>query len=336
MGVPKTVPPSLPTARGPVSEVVIDCLRGERTPSLMAPDRIACLSDPWSADAQLAILVCQELHYRGWSQVDAAREWDLEILRIRLKLEERFLHAVDEESKRRAAHTDDPSAAAAFDALVEGGESDPGLSAHLADNGGLTEFSDYFAARSIYQLKEADPYAWAIPRLSAGPKAPFAAVQFDEFGGGHSDRVHQVLFADLLAAMGLNASYLGYLDRAPGPVLAQANLITCLAMRRSRLGAVVGHFAATELTSSPGSSRLLRGLVRLDAPDAAQHFYREHVVADAVHEQVVRHDIVAPMIAGNPAIEHDIVAGVHAFALVEDRLEEALRCKWSHAQTLVI
>ena len=49
--------------------------------------------------------------------------------------------------------------------------------------------------RSAYQLKEADPHSWALPRLSGPPKAALVEVQADEYGGGRPERIHAELFA---------------------------------------------------------------------------------------------------------------------------------------------
>lgn len=39
--------------------------------------------------------------------------------------------------------------------------------------------------RSAYQLKEADPHSFALPRVPAGrAKAAFVEIQADEYGGG--------------------------------------------------------------------------------------------------------------------------------------------------------
>ena len=54
--------------------------------------------------------------------------------------------------------------------------------------------------RSAYQLKEADPHSWAIPRLTAAPKAALIEIQADEYGGGRPDQVHAALFARAMEA----------------------------------------------------------------------------------------------------------------------------------------
>ncbi len=105
------------------------------------------------------------------------------------------------------------------------------------------------------------------PRLTGLAKAAFVAIEFDEFGGGRSDHVHQQLFADLMVAAGLDASYLGYIDAVPAESLAVVNLMSYFGLHREHRGAAIGHFASTEITSSPGGSRrLVEAMERMGAP----------------------------------------------------------------------
>ncbi len=57
----------------------------------------------------------------------------------------------------------------------------------------------------------------------------------------------------------------------------------------------MGQFALVEVTSSPGSARLVKGMERLGLGSAATAFYAEHVEADAVHEQLVRRGLLADL-----------------------------------------
>jgi hypothetical protein len=98
-------------------------------------------------------------------------------------------------------------------------------------------------------------------------------------------------------------------------------------------GAAIGHFAATEITSSPGSRRMVQALERMDAPPACVEFYREHVEADAVHEQVVRHDVVGDLVAREPQLDRDVVFGMRAFTVVEDRLADTIMASWTQDAT---
>ena len=129
------------------------------------------------------------------------------------------------------------------------------------------------------------------------------------------------------SAAELNPAYLGYIGAVPAEALAVVNLMSLFGLHRAYRGAVVGHFAATEITSSPGSRRILDALTRMEAPQPCRAFYAEHVSADAVHEQIVRTDVVGDLIDREPALERDVVFGIRAFEALEDRLaDHLLRC----------
>ncbi|MYR08192.1 iron-containing redox enzyme family protein [Gordonia sp. SID5947] len=321
------VRPTLPRSRGPLSQSLIDALATDVP--LGAPDVDA--ADPYGDDLQLALYIAYELHYVGFVGVDDEREWDPEVLAFRRELERRFLDAI----RAHVGTLDAPSAEAEMDELCVEPTTGDGVSFRLAEGGTWQQYRDLFALRSLYHLKEADPHAWAIPRLRGASKAAFVAVEFDEFGGGRADAVHQELFADLLAAADLSPDYLGYLDVAPGWALAPVNLMSAFGLHRSLRAAAVGHLAATEITSPTGSQRLLTGLENLDAPEACRHFYREHVEADAVHEQVLRHDVVGTLVRGEPELEVDVVFGIRAFLVVEDAFDDHLRALWEDGRHIV-
>jgi hypothetical protein len=208
-----------------------------------------------------------------------------------------------------------------------------GPSYYLRDTGTWQQMCEYFVHRSLYHLKEGDPHAWAIPRLMGTAKAAFVAVEFDEYGAGQGPRLHQQLFADLLVAAGLDATYWGYVDAVPAESLAVVNLMSLFGLHRSLRGAAIGHFASTEITSPPGSQRMVQALQRMQAPAACIGFYSEHVEADAVHEHVVRGDVVGDLVAREPQLEQDVIFGIRAHAAVENRLAEMIMASWKQDQT---
>lgn len=324
--MPTTVQPVLPEPRGPISLSVVELL-AERAPLryLTRVETSLADADPAGLDLQLALYLCYELHYRGFAGVDAGWEWNPGLLYLRGRLEDLFLDDV-----RRAVGRIDPetTALAELDALCIEPVSGNGPSYHLRDEGTWQQMREYFAHRSLYHLKEGDPHAWAIPRLTGQAKASFVAVEFDEFGAGKGARLHQQLFADLMAAAGLDTTYLGYLSMVPAESLAVVNLMSMFGLHRRLRGAAVGHFAATEVTSPPGSKRMVQALERLGAPDECAAFYREHVEADAVHEQVVRTDVVGDLVAREPDLDVDVVFGIRAFDVVEERLADHLMTSW--------
>jgi hypothetical protein len=287
-------------------------------------------TDPFGIDLQLSLSVCYELHYRGFSGVDPGWEWNPGLLHLRARLEDAFLTAV-----ARLIGDIDAGAEEEMDRLsIAPAQSDAtGPAAWLRREGTWDQMREYFVHRSIYHLKEGDPHAWAIPRLTGQAKAAFVAVEFDEFGAGRGEQVHQQLFADLMTAADLDSSYLAYIDDVPAEALAVVNLMSLFGLHRRHRGAAVGHFAATEITSSPGSRVLLEALLRMGAPLVCREFYREHVEADVVHEQVVRTDVVGDLIAREPHLEPDVVFGIRAFDTLEGRLADHLMRSWTAGET---
>jgi Iron-containing redox enzyme len=325
------VEPALPAAHGPLSTAVRHALVGP--PAHDHLTRIGASfrdSDPYGLDLQLALCMCYELHYRGFAGVDPAWEWNPGLLQLRAELERVFLAGV-----RRDVGPVEPgrTAAAEMEAISIEPTDGTGPSYYLRDTGSWEQMREYFAHRSLYHLKEGDPHAFAIPRLMGTAKAAFVAVEFDEYGAGRGPRLHQQLFADLLVAAELDSTYLGYLDAVPAESLAVVNLMSLFGLHRALRGAAVGHFASTEITSPPGSRRMVQALQRMGAPPACIEFYSEHVEADAVHEQVVRIDVVGDLVAREPHLDPDVVFGMRAHAAVENRLADKLMESWQRGQT---
>jgi len=319
------IEPTLPKAVGPVSATILDLFRHGRPALHVRPIQVPVReSDPYGLDLQLALFVCYELHYRGFARVNPRWEWNPALLHARGRLEDAFLSAV-----RRDVGDFGSDAAAEMDALSVEPIDGHGPSYYLRGEGSWEQMQEYFVHRSLYHLKEGDPHAWAIPRLTGHAKAAFVAVEFDEYGAGRGDRVHQHLFAELMDAAGLDPTYLGYLDAVPAAALAPVNLMSLFGLHRELRGAAVGHFASTEITSSPGSGRLVEALERMGAPERCVAFYREHVEADAVHEQVVRTDVVGDLLAREPQLAPDVAFGIIARDVVEDRLADHLMECWT-------
>ena len=124
-----------------------------------------------------------------------------------------------------------------------------------------------------------------------------------------------------------------HLDAVPAESLTVVNVMSLFGLHRWLRGAAIGHFAATEITSPPGSRRMVQALQRLGAPPACVAFYAEHVEADAVHEQVVRHDVVGDLVAREPNLDRDVVFGIRAHAVVEKRLADNMLAAWRVGQS---
>jgi heme oxygenase-like protein len=310
--------PALPEPRGPLSAAVLAALRTGST--------VACSvagADPYGEDLQLALYCCYELHYRGFAGVAGDREWDLGVLRCRAELERVFLAAL------RGDVTAGADVGAELDALLVEPVDGAGVSHQLRDGGQLWQLREYVAHRSLYHLKEADPQALVIARLDGPAKAALVSIEHDEYGAGDPRRMHSHLFAEMMRALDLDPAYGRYLDSASAPALAEVNFMSLCGLHRSLRGALLGQFAAVELTSSPGSARLVLGMQRMGLPDAAVDFYAEHIEADAVHEQLVRRGVIWPLLAVEPELASDIVFGIRASGYLGDRFGRWLLDRWA-------
>src|SRR4051812_16322893 len=316
----------LPQPCGPVSRRVVECL-ARPTP---AEPAVALGVGPvlTDRDVQLALWSLYELSYRGFDGVDPRREWDTGLIELRLLIEGRFeaeLRAATRARVAAAVGRGDDIADWVLDLVA--GDDGPQLSPYLRRSATADQMRDYLRERSVQQLKESDPQAFLVPRLTGAAKVALAELQYDEFGGGRPERLHQTMYAQTLAAAGLDSGYGAYINDVSAISLAAANVMSLFELNRRLLAAGVGHFAAFEASSSVPSRRVASGLERLGLGEAADYF-DEHVEADAVHEQIATRDICGSLVREDPSLVGEIVFGV-ASALHLDALSgEELLKRW--------
>jgi hypothetical protein len=310
--------PPLPRPRGPLSARMIALLQPDPAPAMPVEP-----GDPLGEDAQLGLYVAYELHYRGFAGVDPEAEWDPAVLALRRGLETRF------EAALRALvdpHADTLALRDELEALAAP-PGNTGPSAYLLRHPNRTRLRELMAHRSMYHLKEADPQAFVLPRLTGAVKTLVAGVEFDEYGGGDPARSHSRLFAELMGDLDLDPTYGAYLDVVPAPMLALVNLMSWCGLHRRLRGALIGQLALVELSSPLSSQRMVRVLQAHGCGPAAERFYAEHVVADAVHERVMR-EAIAEAITAEPELTADVLFGIRAALLLEQRLDEHLLAAW--------
>jgi hypothetical protein len=324
----------LPPPRGPLTEQLFEALEDLPGARLATPEGLDSVDPIADDDLQLALYVAYELHYTAIRGVDEGWEWSPALLAFRAALERPFEAAVAA-LVAPASGDELRSVPEALQAIVA---EDPGppLSRFLENQGGEEQIREQVVHRSAYQLKEADPHSWAIPRLSPGPKAALLEVQFDEYGGGDGQRMHSVLFAKAMAGLGLNAGYGAYLDRWPGVTLATVNLVSGFGLHRRRRGALVGHLAGFEMTSSIPNRRYGNALRRLGYGRDVTHFYDEHVEADAVHENIAAWDLAGGLATAEPALAADILFGARALLQVEARWATHLMDSWERGESSLL
>src|SRR5690606_33921031 len=167
----------------------------------------------------------------------------------------------------------------------------PSLSRFIARRATNEQFKEFLVLRSVYTLKEADAQTWSIPRLPARAKAALMEIQTDEYGGGEVDRMHSEIFARAMRGVGLDDRYGAYLDSVPAVTIASFTMMTMFGLNRALRGAMAGHFAAYEMTSSIPKRFVAEGVRRLGYGSDVAWYFDEHVEADAVHEQVAGRDL---------------------------------------------
>ena len=318
--------PPLPPPRGPISASVLDVVTSATNePVPIWLDDIDATEALRGDDFHLALYVLYELHYRSFQGVDDRREWDPRLLRIRGALEEHFERAL------RAA-TDGPFATDDVVGSVRDivdNSSGPSLSAFMDRVGTIEDMREFAIHRSAYQLKEADPHTWVLPRLRGRAKAAMVAIQFDEYGLGEQAAMHSELFADTLQSLGLDSTYGAYVDQLPGSTLATVNLVTMFGLHRRLRGALVGHLAVFEMTSVTPMQRYSHALERIGIDSIARRFYDVHVAADEFHQEIALYQLVAGLIADEPQLGVDVVFGAKAVMLVEATFAQHLLDSWA-------
>jgi len=330
----------LPRPRGPVSAALISALAvapHELDPAIAGDFSAAdALSDE---DLQLTLFVAYELAYRGWDGVDDEWEWHPGLIGLRTAAEARFETAL---KALVAAHGDtvpaELSATSIARTLVAmtGPDGGPSLSKYLRGRATRAQFREFAAHRSVYHLREADPHTFAIPRLGGAAKAALIEIQIDEYGGGRVNRMHQEMFKATMTALGLDTTYGAYVDVAPALTLASNNLMSLFGLHRRRRGALLGHLAAYEMTSTAPNRAYANGLRRLGGDADATRFYDEHVEADAVHEQVAAYDMCGAFCVAEPERAADVLFGARCALALDSLWAAAVLACWDRGESSLL
>ena len=318
----------LPEPCGPLSEGVVRALqaRPDGPHPVAEPRAMGDIEYPLTdRDFQLALWMLYELHYGGFDDVDPDAEWDPLLIVSRAALERTFEHAV-RTVVGPVTLVDGDVARTLIKLTTASGPSE--VARFLHRKATRAEFCAYLRQRAVYHLRESDPQSFVLPRIGGAAKTALAELQYDEYGGGEADRLHQTLFARALESLGLTTDLTTYVEEAEGATLASVNVMSLFALNRRLRGAAMGHLAAFEATSSLPCDRILRGARRLELPDAVADYYDEHVEADAVHEQLAIRGICARLAEDEPELAEDIVFGALACLAVDGLAGDVLLEHW--------
>jgi hypothetical protein len=145
--------------------------------------------------------------------------------------------------------------------------------------------------------------------------------------------MHSELYRVLMGELGLDDRYGAYVDVVPGLTLALSNVMSLFGLHRHLRGALAGHLAAYEMTSSTPCRRYGRALRRFGANERACTFYDVHITADALHEQIAAHDLCGGLAEAEPALLGDILFGAAACLHLENRFATHLLQCWEQGGT---
>lgn len=318
--------PSGLSPRGPLSATTLAILVhadfAHRRDALVRAARDAVLaSDDVSTDEdiQFSLFLLYASAYGSLDWIDPGWEWHPVLIEARGILEAAF-----EASLRRDVDMPampDAEASAIASALFDLTAPSPGpsLSRFLAKKATIEQAREFLVQRSVYTLREADPHSWAIPRLTGRAKAALVEIQSDEYGAGRPERMHAEIFGRTMRGAGLDSTYGAYVAVVPAVTLAPLNAMSMFGLNRRLLGAIVGHLAAFEMTSSLPNRSYGDAFRRLGFGDEVTDYFDEHVEADAVHEQIAAHDLAGSLGEDRPELLPDIMFGAAACLLLDDR-----------------
>ena len=166
----------IPEPRGPISAGLLGLLAGPPGAGSKATaklDRVIRRQLPLAGDViddddiRLTLFCLHELHYGGLEGVDDRWEWSPALI----ALEEAFERALRDAAQPATRQVQLPPAedldsdgVAALLFELASQDSDPSMSRYVAKKATREQLSEFLVHKSVYQLKEADPHTWAIPR----------------------------------------------------------------------------------------------------------------------------------------------------------------------------
>lgn len=328
-------------ARGPLSAALLDRLHFDDPDSpgegvlhelvlhaLLATDDVTK-----DEDLQFTLFLLYACAYGSLEWIDPEWEWHPELLAVRRLIERAFERALRRIAVMPEAPAADAEAIAAALFQFTAPSPGPSLARYVAKHATLDQATEFLMQRSIYTLREADPHSWAIPRLTGRAKVALVEIQSDEYGAGIPARMHAEIFARTMRGVGLDSRYGTYLDSVPAVTLASQNAMSMFGMNRSLLGAVVGHLAAFEMTSSLPNRSYAEGFRRLGFGDDVAEYFDEHVEADAVHEQIAARDLAGALGEEHPELIPDIFFGAATCLALDDRVADHMRAAFEAGES---
>lgn len=186
-----------------------------------------------------------------------------------------------------------------------------GMADFIRDEITLEQLKEIVAQRSLFFLKEPDPWAMVIPSLHGEAKAGLLDLLLDEYGWGRYEHMHSTVYEDLMRRLELDSSYDAYLPQASWQFLASLNLQGMYARHRRLCRRMYGYIYLVEADSPQSMKNYIAGYRRLGIDDEdTLKFYDLHITADEGHQDVALDEIIMPVVRHEPAAMGEVARGV--------------------------
>jgi hypothetical protein len=248
---------------------------------------------------------------RIWRPTPDLKSADL--LRYRLILEAGFRSRLD-----RVREEDDIDLTPPAENLGEWFESlalgehpldDGSWGAYLKDDATLDALKSVVAQRSLFFLREPDPWIYAVPTLTGIAKAGLIDLLLDEYGWGKLDRMHSTIYANLMDALGLETELDHYELTTSWQFLATLNHQWMCALDPMLGRRLIGTIYLTEADSPQAMTNYLAAYDRLGIDDPrVLEFYELHVAADENHRDVALSEVAVPVAEAEGAAAAQAIA----------------------------
>lgn len=328
----------LPAPRGPISTALFACLSGAPGP---LPPQLTELVDALpettadarsDEDVQISLWTCYGLTYAGFDGVDVRWEWEPSLVAVRSGMEAAFERDIFAEVRMPEDLTPERVPAFLMD-ICSGSAALTKFLKYMHHNATIEQFREMVIHRSIDALHEGDAHTWAIPRVSGRTKSALIEIQADEYGGGMPGRSHGELYEILMSELDLDPEYGAYIEQIPAASLGLHNVRSMFGLHNRWRGRILGNLAATEIGSSLINRHFSEGLARLGGSKKARWFYDEHILADAVHEQLAAHDVCGAFVADYPDEWEQVVLGALATLNLRGLFARAVVDPWAAETT---
>lgn len=292
----------LPEARGALSASVLDQLCGGATAPVPGDVSIGLEND----DAQLALWLFNVVRVADFDRVHRA-EVDGATSPLEAALTERFAQEL-----RGLVPIDASAAPTDLAAFLDELRARPSVESRGAP--ARDDVLAAFAAKAPYLGWEADPHTLLLAVVEPELKQPLATIQAGEYGVGHG-QPHARIYRECLAAVGLTV--IDAVDGASGPDLALANSAWLFARHRRLRGASLGQLCFLEVDSVEPCRERASAWDEVGLPAEGRRWYDVHVLADAEHQDIVRHELVPRIEERTPWLVADVAFGAEVTWLLQ-------------------